>query len=280
MNDYWSSAIQGIVEGLTEFLPVSSTAHIRFTQLALGISPADSYWKMFSIVIQLGAILAVLVYFRSRLVGFVRSFPQCPAGRSLWWQHPLSLVVISFVVTALPCFLMDKLIGENMENMQLMAAALVIGGIIMWGIDKIYSPRAQTYSMEGMSLKQAIAIGLFQILAATFPGVSRSMSTIAGGQVMGLSRSAALEFSFFLSIPVMMAATSYKLLQYVLERSEAPTFHQWTVLAVGFLTSFGVAWVVIAWFMLWVKKRGFGPFAIYRIVAGGVALAWLSTLSG
>ena len=150
----------------------------------------------------------------------------------------------------------------------------------MWGIDKIYSPRAQTYSMEGMSLKQAIAIGLFQILAATFPGVSRSMSTIAGGQVMGLSRSAALEFSFFLSIPVMMAATSYKLLQYVLERSEAPTFHQWTVLAVGFLTSFGVAWVVIAWFMLWVKKRGFGPFAIYRIVAGGVALAWLSTLSG
>ena len=126
-----------------------------------------------------------------------------------------------------------------------------------------------------MTFLQAIVIGFTQIFAAAFPGVSRSMATIAGGQVMGLSRPAALEFSFFLSIPVMFSATGYKLLQFVLDADVAISGQQWQVLAVGFVVSFLVAWAVIAWFMAWVNRHGFAPFAIYRIVAGALTLAWI-----
>lgn len=275
MNDYLAALIIGVIEGLTEFLPVSSTAHIRITQELLALPLDDSYWKMFAIVIQLGAILSVLVYFRGRIAGFLKTFPTGSDGRHTWWNHPLALVMLSFVVTAIPCLLMDKLIGENLESLPIIGGALIIGGIVMWVVDKRYSSRARTERMESMTLRQAIVIGLTQIFAAAFPGVSRSMATIAGGQVMGLSRPAALEFSFFLSIPVMFAATGYKLSQFVLKSEVAVTTHQWQVLAVGFVVSFFVAWGVIAWFMAWVTRHGFAPFAIYRIVLGAIVLGWV-----
>ena len=275
MNDYLAALIIGVIEGLTEFLPVSSTAHIRITQELLALPLDDSYWKMFAIVIQLGAILSVLVYFRDRIVGFLKTFPTGSDGQHTWWNHPLALVMLSFVVTAIPCLLMDKFIGENLESLPIIGGALIIGGIVMWLVDKRYSSRATTERMESMTLRQAVVIGFTQIFAAAFPGVSRSMATIAGGQVMGLSRPAALEFSFFLSIPVMFAATGYKLLQFVLKSEAAVTTHQWQVLAVGFAVSFFVAWGVIAWFMAWVTRHGFAPFAIYRIVVGAIVLGWV-----
>ncbi|MEO8272142.1 MAG: undecaprenyl-diphosphate phosphatase [Aureliella sp.] len=275
MNDYLAALIIGVVEGLTEFLPVSSTAHISITQELLHLPLEDSYWKMFAIVIQLGAVLSVLVYFRGRIAGFLKSFPKGSDGQHTWWNHPLSLVILSFVVTAIPCLLMDKLIGDHLEHLDIMAWALIIGGVVMWVVDRRFSGRATTDRMEGMTLRQAVVIGLTQILAAAFPGVSRSMATIAGGQVMGLSRPAALEFSFFLSIPVMFAATGYKLLQFVLKSDTAVSAEQWQVLAVGFVVSFFVAWAVIAWFMAWVNKHGFAPFAIYRIIVGAATLAWV-----
>lgn len=274
MNNYLAAVVIGIVEGLTEFLPVSSTAHIRLTQEIIGLARDDSYWKMFAIVIQLGAILSVLVYFKQRIVDFVKSYPQGASGKHTWWSHPISLVIISFVVTAIPCFLMDKLIGENLENLKVIGGALVIGGFVMWFVDARFSSRATVTRIEDMNFKQAIFIGFTQIFAAAFPGVSRSMATIAGGQVMGLSRPAALEFSFFLSIPVMIAATCFKLLQFVLKSQVAVSSEQWMVLAVGFAVSFFVAWAVIAWFMAWVNKHGFAPFAIYRIIAGTATLAY------
>ena len=276
MSDQLKALILGIVEGLTEFLPVSSTAHLRFSQELLDIPLDDGYWKMFAIVIQLGAILSVLVYFRSRISKFLKSFPGGDSANSRWWTHPLSLVLISFVVTAIPCFLMDELIGEHLENISMMGLALILGGLVMWWVDRHYSPRARTMSMESMNLKQALVIGLTQILAATFPGVSRSMSTIAGGQIMGLSRPAALEFSFFLSIPVMVSATAFKLLKFVLEGNDPISSTQWQVLAIGFVVSFFVAWAVIAWFMAWVNRHGFLPFAIYRVLAGTAVLWWLA----
>lgn len=275
MNDYLSALIIGIVEGLTEFLPVSSTAHIRITQEILSLPLDDSYWKMFAIVIQLGAILSVLVYFRGRIAGFLKTYPSGKEGRQTWWNHPLALVLLSFVVTAIPCFLMDKLIGENLEKLHYIGWALIIGGVVMWAVDKSFSHRATTQRMEEMTFLQAIVIGFTQIFAAAFPGVSRSMATIAGGQMMGLSRPAALEFSFFLSIPVMFSATSYKLLQFIRDAEVAVSSHQWQVLAVGFVVSFLVAWGVIAWFMAWVNRHGFAPFAIYRIVAGALTLVWI-----
>lgn len=276
MNDYLRSVIIGIVEGLTEFLPVSSTAHIRIAQDMLGIPLEDEYWKMYAVVIQLGAILSVLVYFRNRIVEFLRTFPKGKDGNGTIWTHPLSLVMLSFVITAGPCFLIDKKIGENLESLLVMGWALVIGGIVMWVID-VAMKRPRTLDMQEMNFTQAIVIGAAQILSAAFPGTSRSMSTIAAGQVMGLSRSAALEFSFFLSIPVMCAATGYRLLKTMKDAaggtlSYTMDGHKWGVLAVGFVVSFIVALAVIHFFMAWVRTRGFVPFAVYRIVAGVVVL--------
>ncbi len=290
MNNYLAAIVIGIVEGLTEFLPVSSTAHIRFTQELLGLPSDDEYWKMFAVVIQLGAILSVVVYFWNRLIAFVRDFLLRISSKSAstsdakaanaiekpLWLHPLSLVMLAFVVTAGPCFLIDKKIGENLENPTMMAWALIIGGIAMWIVDAFFSHRAKTHEIEQISWRQAIFIGLSQILAAAFPGTSRSMSTIAGGQLVGLSRSAALEFSFFLSIPVMFAATLFKLLQFVLKQPVELNSELWIVLAIGFVTSFVVAWAVIAWFMGWVRQKGFTVFAIYRIIAGIIVLCWLT----
>ena len=280
MTDLIAAIIQGVVEGLTEFLPVSSTAHIRIAQEIIGLDRSDSFWKMFTVFIQLGAILAVIAYFWTCLSGFVASF--CSVGfkaeegisnKSKWMKHPLALVLISFVVTAIPCFLIDKVIGENLESMRMIGIALIVGGIAMVFIDLYCSKRVTTQQIDDVNLRQAIVIGLAQILAAAFPGTSRSMATIAGGQLMGLSRSAALEFSFFLSIPVLVAAASYKLLQHL--RKEAfPTSEQWIALSAGFITSFLVAFVVIAWFMTWVRKHGFTPFAIYRVIAGTALLWW------
>ncbi len=273
MNEYFWAVIIGIVEGLTEFLPVSSTAHIRIAQELLGIPAGDAYWKMFAVVIQLGAILSVVVYFRTRLLAFVKSFPKGAEGQNTWWNHPLSLVMLAFVVTALPCYLIDKKIGENLENFTVMAWALIIGGVVMWGVDLFFGDKGETTDIAKISILQAVVIGCAQILAAAFPGTSRSMVTTAAGQAMGLTRSAALEFSFFLSIPVMFAATFYKLGQFILRQKVDVSGHQWGVLAVGFFVSFIVALVVIHFFINWVKKHGFTPFAVYRIVVG-FALLW------
>lgn len=276
VNDYLIATILGVVEGLTEFLPVSSTAHIRISQQLLNVDLSSNYWKMFAIVIQLGAILSVLVYFRRRIIKFVKCYPRGKSGTRTWWNHPLALVFISFVVTAVPCYLIDDQIGENLENFYVIGWALVLGGIVMWAVDRVCSSRVSTEHMDDMTLGQSIVIGFTQIFAAAFPGLSRSMSTIAGGQAMGLSRSAALEFSFFLSIPVMFAATSFKLLQFMVKNPEPMNFHELGVLAVGFSTSFIVALAVIAWFMVWVRKHGFTLFAIYRLIVGAATLIWLT----
>src|SRR3954470_14829365 len=207
----------GIIEGLTEFLPVSSTAHLRIAESLLHINLADGYWKMYTIVIQLGAILCLPIYFRSRIAKFLSTFPQGESGDRNALTHPLGLTLIAFVVTAIPAFLLTKVIGKHLESLHIMGMSLLIGGIIMWIVDAINAraeklgpdapSRIHTWRMEAMSLGQAIWIGACQILSAVFPGTSRSMSTIAGGQVAGMSRAAALEFSFFLCMPTMAAAT-------------------------------------------------------------------------
>src|SRR5881396_1406565 len=274
MHDYLLSAFLGIVEGLTEFLPVSSTAHLRICEALLHIDLHDGFWKMYTIVIQLGAILALPVYFWHRIVKFVRTFPEGERGDRTILTHPLSLTIIAFVVTAIPAWALAKVIGKNLESLWVMALALLIGGIIMWIVDAVFT-RPRTMHMEEMTLPQAVWIGAAQILSAIFPGTSRSMSTIAAGQIAGMSRPAALEFSFFLSMPTMCVATGYDFLKTVLphhqETDIAPltmNAHQWIVVALGFVVSFFVALVVVAWFMNWVRERGFAPFALYRIVLG------------
>jgi len=274
MNEYLLSIFLGIVEGLTEFLPVSSTAHLRICEALLHINLQDGFWKMYTIVIQLGAILALPVYFRERILAFLRTFPRGERGDRTIFTHPLSLTLIAFVVTAIPAWALTKQIGKNLENLWVMAWALLIGGVIMWVVDAVFT-RPRVMHMEEMSLPQAIWIGAAQILSAVFPGTSRSMSTIAAGQVAGMSRPAALDFSFFLSMPTMAVATGYDFLKTVMphhhELNVAPLqmeSHQWIVLAIGFVVSFFVALGVVAWFIHWVRTRGFVPFALYRIVLG------------
>ncbi len=284
MNDVLISILLGVIEGVTEFLPVSSTAHLRITEALLHLDLHDGFWKMYSIVIQLGAILALPVYFRQRIIDFIATFPKGQRGDRTIWTHPLSLILIAFVVTAIPSFLLKKEIGKNLENLVVMGWALLIGGIVMWVVDVMCrDPRIGR--LELMNLPRAIWIGAVQILSAVFPGTSRSMCTIAAGQVAGMTRAAALEFSFFLSMPTMVVATGYDLLKTIrphhdaVEAALAPVTmnaHDWTILGIGFVVSFIVALAVVAWFMHWVRARGFAPFAIYRIIVGIALLVAVS----
>ena len=337
LNVYLFSFLQGIVEGLTEFLPVSSTAHLRISQVllydflhfqTLNENPdTSSYWKMYSVVIQLGAILCLPIYFRERIMKFIRTFPNGERGDRTVWNHPLTLTMIAFVVTAGPGYILHKKIGQNLESLWVMGTAMLVGGIVMWVVDTISSrnfarldrqldaklsgpsapptpvtgvaaalnPAAvlvdyessmdsgnstgfhRTEHVEEMNVIQAAWIGACQILSAVFPGTSRSMSTIAAGQIAGMSRQSALEFSFLLSIPTMFVATVFEGLKTVgLRKSDGDPINmnmqKWVVLAIGFVVSFFVAWAVVAWFMGWVRKRGFTAFAVYRIIVGTALL--------
>jgi undecaprenyl-diphosphatase len=298
VSDYVLSVLLGIVEGLTEFLPVSSTAHLRISEALLHIDLSNGYWKMYSIVIQLGAILTLPIYFRHRIAKFLSTFPGGERQDRTVLTHPLSLVMIAFLVTAIPSFLLTKVIGKNLENPYIIGSALLIGGIVMWFIDArnakaeaegegSKSGIIRTWHMEEMTLGQAIWIGACQILSAVFPGTSRSMSTIAGGQLVGMSRASALEFSFFLSIPTMTVATLYTLIKSLHgSKTENPIGvssidpHGWTILGIGFVVSFVVAYATVAWFMAYVRRRGFGPFAVYRIIVGILVLFFAARLMG
>lgn len=288
MHDNFLSVLLGIIEGLTEFLPVSSTAHLRISEALLGIDLSNGFWKMYSIVIQLGAILCLPLYFRSRIAKFLRTFPNGERNDRTALTHPLTLVMLAFVLTAGPAFLLTKVIGKHLESLTVMGWSLLVGGIVMWVVDALFGTprpgsRHQTERMEEMTPLQAAWIGICQIASAVFPGTSRSMSTIAAGQLAGMSRPSALEFSFFLSMPTMAAATLYDLFKTLHAKAGAEPLgrmpgsgHEWLVLAIGFVVSFIVALAVVAWFMNWVRQRGFTPFAIYRIVIGIAVLVWVA----
>jgi undecaprenyl-diphosphatase len=297
MNDYVVSALLGVIEGLTEFLPVSSTAHLRIAEALVHIDLASGYWKMYTIVIQLGAILCLPVYFYSRIKTLVATFPRGEQGDRTPLTHPLGLTIVGFVVTAVPAFLLTKVIGKHLEDLSIMGSALLLGGIMMWIVDAMHAraeaagPGApdspiRTWRMEVMSLGQAVWIGACQILSAVFPGTSRSMATIAAGQLAGMSRAAALEYSFFLSIPTMVVATGYNLVKSLWPGGANPLgappidSHGWVILAIGFFVSFLVAYISVAWFMAWVRRRGFAPFAVYRIIIGLAVLVWARKWGG
>jgi undecaprenyl-diphosphatase len=294
VHDYLISFLLGIIEGVTEFLPISSTAHLRIAQDMLNVSLESEYWKMYSIVIQLGAILSLPVYFRERIVSFVKTFPRGVAGDRTVLTHPLTLTLIATAMTAGPALALKPVMSRNLESLTVMGIALIAGGVVMWIVDQMHARWEQakpdapgnpirTRRMEEMTLGQAVWIGLCQTAAAVFPGTSRSMSTIAAGQIAGMSRAAALEFSFFVSIPTMVLATSNELLDWlkpaaadagaaVTNQATSVTGHEVVILTIGFVVSFVVAYASVAWLMHWVRKHGFVPFAVYRIVFGAIVL--------
>lgn len=265
----------GVLEGLTEFLPVSSTAHLRLTQSTLGIPMESPFWKLFAVWIQLGAILALVWVYRARVMVLLTSFVRASrSGQAEIVRHPIVLILISFVMTAGPALLLKKTISKNLESQALMAHALWIGGVLMLVLEWIahrFPPSRN--ELSDIKISHAMSIGLAQAVAAVIPGTSRSMITIGAGQLCRMSRSLALDYSFWISIPTMIAACCYDLLKTLVSpdsalRSSGLTATEWLLLMVGLVVAFIVAWGVIVGFLRWVRSHGLIPFALYRIVAG------------
>ena len=266
MTDLLIVILLGIVEGVTEFLPVSSTGHLILAGALLGLPEADA---TFDIVIQLGAILAVVVLFWGRFMivahGLLRREPQAIAfTRNVLLGFLPAAVVGAIAYKAIKAVLEAPLIAPTV-----VAIALIVGGIAILVIER-FAPPSRTGMVEDMSWRTALGIGVLQCLAM-IPGVSRSGATILGARALGVSRETAAEYSFFLAIPTMLGATTLTLWK---SRHELSTAHVGSI-AIGFVVSFLVAMVVIRWFMSIVAKHGFQPFAWYRIVAGTAALAAL-----
>lgn len=268
MDLTFTAILLGIVEGLTEFLPVSSTGHLILATRLFGYD--SSIWAAFNIVIQLGAILAVIVQ-------FWRTF--LAVGTGLLKLNPTSIrfvrnVLLAFIPSAILGLLLNDWIESLLGEPAVVAWALIIGGIAILGIEKVARPGPLTGVAE-LPARQCLGVGLAQCLAMV-PGVSRSGATIMGALLMGIERRTAAEFSFFLAVPTMMGATTLELVKHheALMAGTGPV--GWTEIAIGFFVSFVVALVVIKAFMAFVSKSGFAPFAWYRIVAGVVALVLLS----
>jgi len=274
MNEVVIAIILGIVEGLTEFLPVSSTGHLIVVGNWLQFTGEKA--NTFEIFIQLGAILAVLGFFRQRIAALLqRIFGKEPQPGDAYAfsvaqaRRFAASVILAFLPAAIVGFLLHDRIEELLFNPKTVAAALVVGGVGIIFIERL-DLRPNTEKMEELSWSQALGVGVAQCLAL-IPGMSRSASTIMGGLVLGLSHAAAAEFSFFLAIPTMAAATLYSLLKriHLLSREDALIF------AVGFIVSLVVAWLVIAAFMAFIKKHSFEAFGWYRIVLGFVILGMI-----
>lgn len=261
MNEYLSALILGIVEGLTEFLPVSSTGHLILVNQWVRLPQPFS--NMFNIFIQLGAILAVVIFFWNRLIPFQPGLVKEQRTRiwNLWGRVG---------VAVLPAYVLAFLFHDYLEQ-YLMTPLVVAGALLFYGVILILLERrswnTQFEDPSDMPWKIALFIGLFQVLALV-PGTSRSAVTIIGALILGLNRKAAAEFSFFLGVPTLGAASLYSLLKY----EGTLGAQEWGLLGVGFLVSFMVAWGVIAFFMNWVSKKDFQVFGWYRVVLGGLLL--------
>ncbi len=263
-----TAILLGIVEGLTEFLPVSSTGHLILATELFGYDA--NTWKVFNIVIQLGAILAVVVQ-------FWRTFSAVGAG--LLKLNPVSIrfvrnVLLAFLPSAILGLVLKKYINVLLGAPIVVGYALVLGGIAILAIEKIAKPGPLTGVAE-LPVSKCLGIGVAQCLAMV-PGVSRSGATIMGALAMGIERRTAAEFSFFLAIPTMLGATTLELLESRHELAAGVGPVGWNEIAIGFVVSFIVALVVIKAFMAFVSKSGFSPFAWYRIVAGVAAIFLLS----
>lgn len=271
----FESIIIAIVEGLTEFLPVSSTGHMIITQGLLGVE-SDAFVKAFTVIIQFGAILSVVVLYWKRF--FRLNTEPAPEGAGalkrlihkfdFYWK-----LLVAFIPAAVIGLLFSDKIDEMLESVTVVAVMLVVGGVFMLFCDKIFNRGSDETKLTG---RRALYIGLFQCIAM-IPGVSRSMATIVGGMAQKLTRKAAAEFSFFLAVPTMCAASGYKMLKLLLSDEGLQLLtDNLGVLIIGNIVAFVVALLAMKWFVAFLTKYGFKVFGIYRIIAGGLILVLMA----
>ena len=266
------AVIFGIVEGVTEWLPISSTGHMIVLQNYIPLDVSPGFWKIFEVVIQLGASMAVVLLFWKKLwpmkTSKGRTFVKLGTVR-LWIK-----IIIACLPAAIVGIALDDFIDEHFYNPKMVAAALIFVGIMFIYIEsklKLANKAAVTKLSE-ITYKEAFYIGIFQLLAAIFPGTSRSGATIIGGLMLGLSRKVAAEFTFFLAIPVMFGASLLKIVKYLISGGVAFTGLEVAILIIGTVTAFVVSVFVIGGLMSYIRKKDFTPFGWYRIVVGAVII--------
>ncbi len=265
--EYLQAIVLGIIEGLTEFLPISSTGHMIIAQPLLSVDPHQPHWRIFLFVSQLGAILAVVVYFWRDL--WQRTFR--PKIRS-WRQHIVTKLCVAMVPTVMIALLLERFVETLFESGRIgppaTAAALILGALAIEFIDRRFR-REVEMTIDDVTLRQAFLIGAIQCLSM-WPGTSRAAATIMGGMVLGLTPRVATQFSFYLAIPTMIAAGGWRLWKY---RADL-TLETGGIVLAGTATAFVVALMVVGAFMSYVRKRRFRPFAIYRVLLGVAVLIW------
>ncbi len=270
MIETLKAIILGIIEGITEWLPISSTGHMILVDEFLRLDVSAEFKELFLVVIQLGAILAVPVIFFEKLNPFIKGKSQEEKKDtwSLW-----SKVIVGVIPAGVVGVVLDDLIDEYFYNYIVVSIALVVYGIAFLLIERTKKARANQYAIESIdaiTYKDAIKIGLFQTLSL-IPGTSRSGSTILGGMLVGVNRTASAEFSFFMAIPVMLGASLLKILKFAVSGITATPFEIW-LLIVGILVSFAVSLFAIKFLMDFVKRHSFSAFGIYRIVLGVIVI--------
>ncbi len=272
------TVIIAVVEGLTEFLPVSSTGHMIITQNLLGIQQGDPFVHAFTFIIQFGAILSVVCLYWKRFFQFDNT--PAPEGSNVWQRlkHRFYFywLLIVGVVPAVVVGLLAKKSGVLdwlLDSVEVVAVMLVVGGVFMLFCDKLLNKGTEENKVNE---KRAFMIGLYQCISV-IPGVSRSMATIVGGMAQGLTRKRAAEFSFFLAVPTMAGATLLDLLDLLKEDAAWATSHNIAMLLLGCGVAFIVALLAMKWFVSFLSKYGFKAFGIYRIVVGGIIIALLLT---
>ncbi len=276
--DWIQTIIIAIVEGLTEFLPVSSTGHMIITQNLLGVPQGDAFVHAFTFIIQFGAILSVVCLYWKKFFRFDNT--PAPEGSS-WWQrmkHKYHFYWLLFVglVPAMVIGLAAKksgLLDWLLDSVLVVAIMLVVGGVFMLYCDRLFNKGSEANKVNE---KRAFRIGLFQCISV-IPGVSRSMATIVGGMAQGLTRQRAAEFSFFLAVPTMAGATLLDLLDLMKEDGAWATTHNVAMLVLGCVVAFVVALLAMKWFVAFLTKYGFKAFGVYRIIVGGIILVMLLT---
>ncbi len=272
MLDILKVIILGIVEGITEWLPISSTGHMILVDEVIKLGVSDQFMSMFLIVIQLGAIMAVVVMYWNTLIPF-----KCKGGFELE-KDTLNMwgkIIVACVPAAIVGVLFDDKLEELFYNYQTVAIMLILVGIAFIVIENIYKGKqAKVNDIAGITYKAALIIGLFQLIAAIFPGTSRSGATIIGALIIGIARPVAAEFTFFLAIPVMFGASLLKVAKYVMEYGFSFTGHELVILIIGMLVAYLVSVFTIKFLMGYIKKHDFKVFGWYRIVLGVVVLAY------